>query len=134
MVADDLMEIDMLKLSTETGSLVNHVLSASKGLAPIAGEAATVLHWSDRSPATVVAYDAQKQIVTLRGDKATCTDFEQQTYTYEPSETGPTYHFRREKNGSWVQVFLNRTTGRWIKSKGAGLIIGRREKYRDPSF
>jgi hypothetical protein len=44
------------------------------------------------------------------------------------------YWFKREKNGKWCQVFLNRTTGRWIKSKGMGLIIGRREKYRDPSF
>ena len=124
----------MLKLGTETGSLINHVLSSSKGLDPIVGEAATVLHWSDRSPATVVEYDAKKQIVALRGDKAICIDFEQQTYTYESNETGPTYHFQRQKNGSWTQVFLNRTTGRWIKSKGAGLIIGRREKYRDPSF
>ena len=124
----------MLKFGTETGSLVNHVLSSHKGIAPIAGEAATILYWSDRSPATVVDYDDKKQIVTLRGDKAICTDFEQQTYTYERSENGPTYHFRREKNGSWVQVLFKRDTGRWIKSKGAGLIIGRREKYRDPSF
>jgi hypothetical protein len=128
------MEIDMLKLGTETGSLINHVLSSTHGPAPMVGEAATVLHWSDRNPATVVAYDAAKQIVTLREDKATCTNFEMQDYTYEASETGATYEFKREKNGSWVQVFFNRTTGRWIKSKGAGLIIGRREKYRDPSF
>jgi hypothetical protein len=128
------MEIDMLKFGTETGSLINHVLSSTNSPAPIVGEAATVLHWSDRSPATVVAYDAAKQIVTLREDNATCTNFEMQDYTYEASETGATYEFKREKNGSWVQVFFNRTTGRWIKSKGPGLIIGRREKYRDPSF
>jgi len=124
----------MLKFGTETGSLVNHVMSASKGIAPIAGEAATVLHWSDRDPATVTDWDAAKQIVTVREDDATCTDFDQQTYTFSRCDRGATWHFKREKNGSWVQVFLNRTTGRWIKSKGAGLIIGRREKYRDPSF
>lgn len=124
----------MLKLGTETGSLVNHLLSSSKGADPIVGEGATVLHWSDRTPCTVTLWDAQKQIIQLREDKATCTNFEMQNYTYEPSETGATYHFKREKNGSWVQVFLNRVTGRWLKSKGHGLIIGRREKYRDPSF
>jgi len=127
-------EIDMLKLGTQTGSLVNHVLSSYKGVAPIEGEAATVLMWSDRAPATVTDWDAKMQIVSLREDKAICTDFDQQTYTYERNEFGASYNFRREKNGSWVQVFFKRDTGRWIKSKGAGLIIGRREKYRDPSF
>lgn len=124
----------MLKLKTQTGSLVNHVLSSYKGVDPIEGEAATVLMWSDRSPATVTHWDAQKQIVSLREDKAICTDFDQQNYTYERNDFGAFYNFRREKNGSWVQVFFNRITGRWIKSKGAGLVIGRREKYRDPSF
>lgn len=124
----------MLKLGTQTGSLVNHVLSSYKGVDPIEGEAATVLMWSDRSPATVTHWDAQKQIVSLREDKAICTDFDQQNYTYERNDFGAFYNFRREKNGSWVQVFFNRITGRWIKSKGAGLVIGRREKYRDPSF
>jgi hypothetical protein len=124
----------MLKIGTQTGSLVNHVLSSYKGVDPIEGEAATVLMWSDRSPATVTHWDAQKQIVSLREDKAICTDFDQQNYTYERNDFGAFYNFRREKNGSWVQVFFNRITGRWIKSKGAGLVIGRREKYRDPSF
>jgi hypothetical protein len=124
----------MLKLGTQTGSLVNHVLSSYNGVAPIEGEAATVLMWSDRAPATVTHWDAQKQIVSLREDKSICTNFEQQTYTYERNDLGATYNFRREKNGSWVQVFFNRTTGRWLKSKGPGLIIGRREKYCDPSF
>lgn len=124
----------MLKFGTETGSLINHMMSRVNGIAPIAGEAATILHWSDRDPATVVSYDEAKQIVALQEDRAICTDFEQQNYTYERNETGATFHFRREKNGSWVQVFFNRTTGRWIKSKGMGLTIGRREKYRDRSF
>lgn len=123
-----------MRLGSDTGSLVNHVLSRQTGTFPTIGDPATILHWSDRTPATVAAYDADKQIVTLREDDATCTDFDQQTYTFQRSEFGATYHFKREKNGSWVQVFFNRTTGRWIKSKGMGLVIGRREKYRDPSF
>jgi len=91
------MEIDMLKLGTETGSLINHVMSRmTAGPDPVAGDPATVLHWSDRDPATVVHWYA--------------------------------------KNGSWVQVYLNNATGRWIKCKGSGLVLGRREKYRDPSF
>jgi hypothetical protein len=124
----------MLKFGTQTGSFVNHVLSSYKGVDPIKGEAATVLMWSDRSPATVTHWDAKKQIVSLREDKAICTNFEQQNYTYERNDFGASYNFRREKNGSWVQVFFKRDTGRWIKSKGVGLVIGRREKYRDPSF
>lgn len=124
----------MMKLGTETGSLVNHMMSRMVGSEPTIGEGATVLHWSDRTPCTVVGYDADKQIVMLREDRAFCTDFDLQTYEFERSEFGATYFFRREKNGSWVQVFFKASTGRWIKSKGMGLILGRREKYRDPSF
>jgi hypothetical protein len=124
----------MLNLGKETGSLVNHILSSSNFKDPVAGDAATVLHWSDRTPATVSHWFAKSQVVELREDRAICTNYETQEYTYEPSDTGATYHFKREKNGTWVQVYLNRTTGRWIKCKGSGLVIGRREKYRDPSF
>jgi hypothetical protein len=127
------MEIDM-RLGSDTGSLVNHVLFRQTGTFPVIGDPATVLHWSDRTPATVTGWDKEKQIVTLREDNATCTDFDQQTYTFERSEFGSTYHFKREKNGSWVEVFYKNSTGRWIKSKGMGLVIGRREKYCDPSF
>jgi hypothetical protein len=127
------MEIDM-HYGTETGSLVNHVLATSATRNPVVGEGATVLHWSDRTACTVTCWDVQKQIVELREDIATCVDFDLQTYEYEPSQFKASYWFKREKNGKWVQVFLNRTTGRWIKSKGMGLILGRREKYRDPSF
>lgn len=124
----------MMKLGTETGSLINHVMSTMTGADPVAGDAATILHWSDRDPATVVHWYAKSQVVELRGDKAKCINFEMQDYEFERSETGPTYYFQRQKNGSWCQVFLNRVTGRWNKSKGAGLVLGRREKYRDPSF
>jgi len=125
----------MLKLGTETGSLINHVMSRmTAGPDPVAGDPATVLHWSDRDPATVVHWYAKSQVVELRGDKAKCIDFYKQDYEFERSDTGPTYHFKREKNGSWVQVYLNNATGRWIKCKGSGLVLGRREKYRDPSF
>ena len=123
-----------MRLGSDTGSLVNHVLSRQTGTFPVIGDPATILHWSDRTPATVTGWDRDRQIVTLREDDATCTDFDQQTYTFERSEFGATYHFKREKNGSWVQVFFRTTSNRWFKSKGMGLIIGRREKYRDPSF
>jgi hypothetical protein len=124
----------MMHLGTQTGSLVNHLLSSSATREPVIGEGATVLHWSDRTPCTVTGWDAGKQIVELREDLATCLDFDMQTYEFEPSVFKASYWFKREKNGKWCQVFLNRTTGRWIKSKGMGLILGRREKYRDPSF
>jgi len=118
---------------TETGSLVNHLLSRQTGTFPSIGDPATVLHHSDRIPATVTGWDKEKQIVTLREDDATCTDFDQQTYTFQRSEFGATYHFKREKNGSWVQVVFRNTSDRWFVFC-QGLVIGRREKYCDPDF
>lgn len=46
----------MLVVNKETGSLVNHLYSRmTKGQPqPEVGMGATLLHWSDRSPATII--------------------------------------------------------------------------------
>lgn len=50
-----------LKFGVETGSLVNVVLASGAGTAPRVGDAATVLFWTDRHGATVVAVERQRQ-------------------------------------------------------------------------
>ena len=42
-----------MKLGSETGSLVNHLMSSSSNTEPNIGTPATLLSWTDRSAATV---------------------------------------------------------------------------------
>ena len=73
------------------------------------GDGVTVNLWSDRYAATVIK--VTKSSVTVRRDKATlnpdfkpewipggfaahCTNQEEQSYTYEPDESGTVYTFR----------------------------------------
>lgn len=126
----------------ETGSGINHLYSRmTKGAPePEIGMAATVLLWSDRHAATVTAIEDTKSglIVEVQEDLATVVSgnsFDGSAeYVYQRNRNGARHTFRRDKNGSWDQVRKNPTTGRWNKVSQGGVIIGKREEYRDPHF
>lgn len=132
----------MLKAGTQTGSLVNHLHSrAVRGAPePEVGMPATILHWTDRSPATIVSVETvgNALIIGAQDDLYQRTDkngfSETQTYDYSPNPNGHIQYFRRDKNGFWKQVRKNAETGRWNKSEGSGIRLGVREKYWDPCF
>jgi hypothetical protein len=46
---------------------------------------------------------------------------------------GARYTFRFDPKHGWRRVCRN-DRGRWVLAEGCGLLIGRREHYRDPSF
>lgn len=115
----------MLKLGTETGSLINHVLSVNNGETPVVGMGVTVLCWSDRYPGTVIEVKTPKLIV-VQMDKAERTDengqSETQTWDIQRDENGETVMFKKLKKG-WKGV-----------KSGYGLSLGVRERYYDFSF
>lgn len=127
-----------MKLGTQTGSLVNHLHSRSvKGQPePEVGMGATILCYTDRRAATVVAWDGK--ILTVCEDHAKRVDgngmSESQRYEFSPNPNGYESNFRKNKNGMWEEVVRNPETGRWNKTGGYGLLIGRRDHYRDFSF
>lgn len=125
----------MLKAGTETGSLMNHLFSREVGVEPAIGMGATLLHWTDRDPATVVAWDGK--LLTVQEDSYKRVDkngmSESQEYEYTPNPQGSLSHFKRDKNGGWFQVIKNPETGRFNK-RGGGLRLGERERYYDFSF
>ncbi len=131
----------MMKLGTQTGSLINHLYSATSAdaLTPTVGMAATVLSWTDRSAATVsrVFRIGRDVAVQVQRDTATRTDTnghsESQTYTYAPNPDAYRDTFRNVR-GLWVAVELNSESGRYRKVGHGGLLLGTRETYRDPSF
>lgn len=113
----------MLKAGTETGSLVNHVLSGS-GTAPKVGDGATILMWTDRHAGTVVKVSPSGKTVTVREDTATRIDSngmsESQVYEYKPNALGKEWKFRLTKRG-------------W-RSGSTGVLFGTRQAYHDYSF
>lgn len=133
-----------MKLGTQTGSVINHLHSrATIGQpVPVVGMGATMLLWSDRSACTItnVQQVRGKTIVTVQKDYATVVAGSSHDgsaeYRYSRNPGGSENHFRREDDGRWQQVIINRQTGRWgkVTGGGCGLRIGERDEYRDPSF
>lgn len=129
-----------MKLGTQTGSLVNHILgSSAQNDPPQVGMAATILHWTDRSPATIVEVNHAKRYIVLQDDMFERIDknglSESQAYVYRPDPDGHKTYWRKMKDGRWAQHHLNPTTGRLNAYKGGpGLVIGYRERHWDPHF
>lgn len=114
----------MMKLGTETGSLINHVMSQSHGATmPQVGMGATICGWSDRHAATIVKV-TECQIYVQR-DRVIRTDSngmsESQHYDYAADPLAPVEIFRRTKRG-------------WRNKGGRSLSIGHRSEFYDYSF
>lgn len=129
-----------MKFGSETGSLVNHLMGSSSQIDPVVDMPATLLSWSDRAAATVtdVFVKNGRTIVEVTYDLSTVVRGSSvdgsAEYRYERDPSGSVRYFRREKTGEWICVRKNEDTGRWVKSGRGGILLGRRETYRDPSF
>lgn len=125
----------MMRLGTETGSLVNHLMSGQKATLPEVGEAATLLSYSDRSPGTVIeTFKSGKfDFIVVQEDNYKRIDnngmSEDQEYEYSRNPDGCTSTWRL--NGErWERVYKSEETGRWRRTNG-GITIGRRERFYD---
>ncbi len=120
----------MLKLGTQTNSLVNHVYSkAHDNTPPVSvGSGATILHWTDRTACTIIELTEKR--VILQEDIATRTDShgmsDQQSYSYMPNLKGIKHVFTKRKNGKWVR--------KGDTMSGTRCILGVRDHYYDYSF
>lgn len=131
-----------MKLGRDTASLINHVYAAATAGQPDpeVGMGATILSWTDRYAGTVILVDR-----TASGGWRVAVQYDRsvvqpgtggtgnEVYTYERDPAGRVAHFEYRR-GRWVEVTLNRETGRWNSTRGHGLVLGRRDSYRDPSF
>lgn len=122
----------------QTGSLINHLYARTDSEPPYVGMPATLLMWTDRSPATVVDVNMKKRCVVVQEDDYKRTDSngycESQEYEYTRNPQATCHIFRKNKKGQWVLHRLNLETNRLVQSPGYGLLLGQREKYYDPSF
>jgi hypothetical protein len=135
-----------MKLGSQTGSVINHLLSRGTigQPEPVEGMGATILPWSDRHAATItkvtpatgkryschidVQYD---QSVVVKGG----THDGSAEYEYQRDPSGRIRHFaQRRDTGEWVAMGYNEAGRMVLLKSGNGLRIGSREEYRDPSF
>ncbi len=110
-----------MKLGTETGSLINHLMAG--GVQPKIGMGATILQWTDRTAGTIVKITPTQ--IHVQEDNAVRIDnngrSESQTYSYSPNPHGTIHIFRKTKRG-------------YRNKAGNALIIGERREYYDYSF
>jgi len=135
-----------MKLGSETGSVMNHLYSRMVigEPKPEVGMGATILSWTDRNAATIVAVkppDSKRYEyeIELTYDHARCvsgSSFDGTAiYEYEPDpKGGRILYVKKRDTGEWVRARRSPKTGRTVLERGAGLRIGERNSYRDPSF
>ena len=118
-----------MKFGSETGSMINHLMSNSAQPEPKVGDGATVLSWSDRHAATVIEVTPNR--ITVQLDKAFRLDkngmSECQAYEYYPNPDGEIIEFFKNKHGAWRERFKG-------GKSGYGLLLGHRQAYHDYSF
>ncbi len=138
-----------MKLGTQTNSFTNHVYARStRGQPdPEVGMGATILCWTDRHAATIVAVGQWRgsTLLDVQRDYATRIDkngmSECQTYEYHRNTFASIQRFWWDKKRMvWREV--NEADGHKHKVKkvlskpgqGRGLMIGVRREYHDFSF
>lgn len=136
------------------GSVVNRIMESGRiadDAKIVVGLGATVCHWSDRSPVTVVAVrrgkDGRVAEIDTRGDHVgpNKLTWPAQDYDITPAtvdevdESGrPTrvQTWRVDRNGRIRSTYVNENGRRVMSPKngGSGLSLGSRDYYQDPSF
>jgi hypothetical protein len=113
-----------MRLGSQTGSVMNHLMTTSAQVEPVVGMGATICCWTDRHAATIVKVTRCQ--IHVQKDNATRTDengmSECQTYSYSPNPNAPVIIFRKTKRGGWRSAC------------GNGLLVGHRRHYYDFSF
>ena len=129
-----------MTLGTQTGSVMNHLMSRGEQIIPEVGMGVTILMWTDRRAATVIEVHANKEgiikEIIIQDDDAARIDnngmSESQTYDYLPNPNGSKRTARLLKGGWKILDGKDGESGRNIY--GSGLWIGRRCAYHDYDF
>lgn len=111
----------------EFGSLNNLLYSKVKAPIPEVGMGATMLSWTDRHPYTIIEVSKSGKRIKVQSDSWERTDknglSEHQEYKYISDPNGSIEELSLRKDGSWRVVGGTQS-----------FLIGKREKYYDPSF
>lgn len=115
------------------GSLVNAIYAQMKdGFPPTVGTPCTILSWTDRSPAVIAAVSPSGSTIWVRDLHSTpepghCNAFTESQRWVIGEAYGEAVAYTLRRNGKFVRK------GSPMQG-GGGLLIGRAERYVDPSF
>lgn len=126
----------MMKLGTQTGSLVNHIYSRMGSPEPVVGMGATECLWSDRHAVTIVEV-TKKYIVTQRDDTKRIDSngmSESQEYEFTPNPEAYKQYWKKDKKGTYRQAHHNENGRLVFNGHSCHLGIGYRDEYYDFSF
>lgn len=126
----------MMKLGTQTGSLINHIYSRHANPEPAVGMGATICMWSDRHAVTIV--EVAKGYIVTQTDNVKRIDnngmSESQSYEYTPNPEGSLQYWKLDKKGKYRVAYKNENGRLVFASHSSHLGIGYREEYYDFSF
>jgi len=110
------------------GSIDNLIESGvGSDLTPEVGMGVTLLYWTDRTPATIVAVSKNGNSFICQADNYKRLDkngmSDAQSYEYSPNPNGAIYKVRKNNKGLWVRVGTT-----------LNCMLGVRERYFDYSF
>lgn len=128
-----------MRLGTETGSLINHIMSNTVTVEEIkVGTPATFLSWTDRHPGTVIDVTKKGKFTYLKVRRDEVNYYEPGTGKFEivdgDDNNFSTFRFKTDGSSGFMKVGINPETGRYIKLGDGGLSVGNREYYYDPHF
>lgn len=129
--------MNTMKLGTETGSLFNHLMSNNEA-APVAGQGATVLHWSDRHAYFVdwVSEDGKEcmieRVIAKRTDEGGMSDAQEWSYHRNPDPNRLRIMIRYRYGAWWT--YSQDAEGKKHYINKLNIIFGVIREYYDFSF
>jgi hypothetical protein len=111
--------------SVQNAMLGNHAVSST----PTVGMDATIVHYSDRTPARVVE-------VSPSGKRVKVVDLDWRVVSGSMQDGSAVYEYSEPANAHAFTYTL-RKSGRWVMAGADSfpvLVIGHASKYEDPSF
>jgi hypothetical protein len=118
------MKQSTLRVGTQTGSVMNHIMSNNASV-PVVGEGATMLLWSDRNAYEVVAVNDDNTIAVIAPINAKRTDSngisEVQEYDYSDVDMNRQFVIVY-RNGAWHRInhriVFTKDFSAWVEANG----------------
>lgn len=127
-----------MKLGTQTGSLMNHIMANTVTSEIKAGTPATFLSWTDRHPGTVIDVTKKGKFTYLKVRRDDVVYHEDRSGKFDivdgSDDNFYTFRFKTDGSSGFQKVGINPDSGRYVKIGDGGLTVGTREYYYDPHF
>lgn len=127
-----------MKLGTQTGSLMNHIMANTSVEEITVGTPATFLSWTDRHPGTIIDVYEKGKFTYLKVRRDDVVYHKDRSGNFDivdgSDDNVQMFRFKTDGSSGFQKYGLNPYTNRYGKIGDGGLAVGFREYYYDPSF